>query len=171
MNIILTGETGVGKTRLVDEIIEELDRDVGGIAVEKETDADDVQALRLQDRGSGETDLLASEELEEGPEAAGLGIDVGTINDLSTRAIKDAIRKGRLIVIDMIGRIEMHSSLFREAVRDAFRGTEDVIAIVELEYVDEFEDEGRVLRLQEDNYAELKDEILRLLRTGGDDST
>lgn len=171
MNIILTGEPGVGKTRLVDEIVEELGREVGGIAVEKEMDADSIQALRLQDRGSGETELLASTERDEGPKADELRIDVGTINDLSTRAINDAIRKGRLIVIDMIGRIEMHSSLFREAVRDAFRGSEDVIAIVEPEYIDEFEDEGHVIELREDNYDGVKEQILELLRTEGDDGT
>ncbi len=170
MNIILTGEPGVGKTRLVDEIVDELDREVGGIGVEKDAQ-DELQALRLQDRASGETDLLASRELDEGPEAEGLRIDVETINDLSTRAINDAIRKGRLIVIDMIGRIEMHSSLFREAVRDAFRGSEDVIAIVEPEYVDEFEDEGQVIELEEDNRDAIKDRILDLLRSEGDDGT
>jgi nucleoside-triphosphatase THEP1 len=152
-------------------IVEELGREVGGIAVEQETDADDLQALRLQDRGSGETDLLASTERDEGPEAGDLRIDVGTINDLSTRAIKDAIRKGRLIVIDMIGRIEMHSSLFREAVRDAFRGSEDVIAVIEQEYVDEFEDEGRVIELRDDNHDAVRDEIRQLLRSDRDDDT
>jgi len=110
-------------------------------------------------------------EREDGPEVEELRIDVGTISDLSTRAITDAIRKGRLIVIDMIGRIEMHSSLFREAVRDAFRGSEDVIAIVEPEYVDEFEDEGHVLELREDNHEAVRDKILRLLQSEAADGT
>ncbi|MDY6777530.1 MAG: nucleoside-triphosphatase [Candidatus Nanohaloarchaea archaeon] len=158
MNILLTGGDDTDVSGLVEEVIEELEREVGGLKKQRGEDA-----YKIVDLTTEEEDILASEDLEDGPTVGNLHINVDAINDVSKTAIKNAIRKGRLIVIDRISRMEMHSSAFREGVRDAFRGGEDVIAIVDPKYVDEFEEEGKVVRLTEDNREEIKRQLVEEL--------
>ncbi|MDY6771314.1 MAG: nucleoside-triphosphatase [Candidatus Nanohaloarchaea archaeon] len=168
MNIILTGAPGVGKTRLVNEVVEELDVDIGGLVAKRDEDNGEIQEFTLKDLETGDEDVLASRDGDSGPVAKGFHINTETLNRMSKDAIEQAIRRGDLIVIDMIGTIEMHSSLFRESVRDAFRGSEHVLAVVQQEYVDEYKDEGEVIELTHDNYDEVKEQVLEKLesRTG-----
>lgn len=157
MNILLTGDPDV-RARVVTELLEELDRPLGGLqSYQEERDGSDVIAMR--DLSDDHTTVLAHEHSEDGTEFGKYHIDVGELSHMARHAIIEAIRRGDMIVIDRIGQAQMHSSTFRESVRDAFRGTEDVLAVVDEEYVDEFQDEGEVLRVDEDN----REQVLRQL--------
>lgn len=157
MNILLTGDPDV-RAQVVSELLDELERPVGGLqSYRDEEDGSDIIAMR--DLGDGHSTVLAHEHSEEGTEFGKYHIDVEDLSHMARHAIIEAIRRGDMIVIDRIGQVQMHSSTFRESVRDAFRGTEDVLAVVDEEYVDEFQDEGEVLRVDEDN----REQVLRQL--------
>lgn len=149
MNVLLTGAPEL-RTRLVTALLDELERHVGGLQSYKdEEDGETVIAMRDLDDDS--STVLARPD-GEGTEFGEYHIDVTQLSEMARSAIVDAIRRGDMIVIDRIGQLQMHSATFRESVRDAFRGGEDVLAVVDQEYVDEFSDEGEVITVTADNY-------------------
>jgi len=157
MNILLTGEPDV-RAEVVSDLLDALERPIGGLqSYQDEADGADIIAMR--DLNDDSSTVLAHEHDEEGTEFGKYHIHVEELSKMGRHAIIEAIRRGDMIVIDRIGQVQMHSATFRESVRDAFRGTEDVLAVVDAEYVDEFQDEGEVLRVTKDN----REQVLRQL--------
>lgn len=143
MNLLITGGDDEQREAIIDQIEDEFDATVGG--VRRNSVGSDEHTL--EDIGTGDQTSILTDEDSSGTALEDKAIDVDRLSTITSEAINDAIRKGRLIVIDTISQVEMHSSTFREAVRDAFRGSEDVIAFVENGYVDMYRDEGTVISM------------------------
>jgi nucleoside-triphosphatase THEP1 len=164
MNIILTGEHNVGKTALVNEVLDEIDVKSGGITCKAHDDR-----IIVEDISKQQASTLASKDREEGPDVGEYSVQMDGLNTLARNAIENAILEDELVVIDMVGKMEMHSAEFREAVNEAMRASADVIAVVEKPYVHQFEDIGTVIELNTDNREEVKQRILDLLDGSGAD--
>lgn len=143
MNLLITGGDDEQRAAIIDRIEDEFDATVGGVRRNSVgTDEHTLEDIETGDQTSILTDDGGARTALEDK-----SIDVDRLSTITSEAINDAIRKGRLIVIDTISQVEMHSSTFREAVRDAFRGSEDVIAFVENGYVDMYREEGTVISM------------------------
>jgi nucleoside-triphosphatase len=80
----------------------------------------------------GETATLASVHIAGGPRVARYGVNTAAMDDVATPAIERAIADARLIVIDEIGKMELLSSRFRQAVLAALECGKPVLAIAAL---------------------------------------
>lgn len=157
MNLLITGSTPSQRETVINQLMERLEEPIGGLRRAKITPV----THELEDVENGETTHVAGTDEETGPQVEQKHIDVERLSDTAQAAIDDAIRKGRVIVIDTISKVEMHSSTFREAVRDAFRGSEDVIAFVDDQYVDMYDEEGRVINIDGQTPEEATRAILK----------
>jgi nucleoside-triphosphatase len=81
---------------------------------------------------SGETANLASVHIAGGPRVSRYGVNAAAMDDVATPAIERAIADARLIVIDEIGKMELLSNRFRQAVLAALECGKPVLATIML---------------------------------------
>jgi len=128
---LITGHPGCGKTTLVRRLVDELGVAAGGFYT---------QEIRTRGRREGfglttldgETATLASVHIAGGPRVARYGVNTAAMDDVATPAIERAIADARLIVIDEIGKMELLSNRFRQAVLAALECGKPVLATVML---------------------------------------
>ena len=58
------------------------------------------------------------------------GVNLDALDHVGVPAVRDGIRKGRLVVIDEIGKMEMASPAFRQAVEDALESPVPVLGTI-----------------------------------------
>jgi nucleoside-triphosphatase len=128
---LITGHPGCGKTTLVRRLVEELGVSAGGFYT---------QELRARGRREGfglttldgETATLASVHIAGGPRVSRYGVNPAAMDEVATPAIERAIAQTQLIVIDEIGKMELLSNRFRQAVLVALECGKPVLATIML---------------------------------------
>jgi nucleoside-triphosphatase len=128
---LITGHPGCGKTTLVRRLVEELGVSAGGFYT---------QELRARGRREGfglttldgETATLASVHIAGGPRVSRYGVNPVAMDEVATPAIERAIAEAQLIVIDEIGKMELLSNRFRQAVLAALECGKPVLATIML---------------------------------------
>jgi nucleoside-triphosphatase len=172
---LITGHPGCGKTTLVRRLVDELGVAAGGFYT---------QEIRARGRREGfglttldgHTATLASVHIAGGPRVARYGVNTAAMDDVATPAIERAIGGARLIVIDEIGKMELLSNRFRQAVLAALECKKPVLATVMLSphpWADALKRRPDVslLVLTEANRTQVVDELLEKLRVlSGEDA-
>jgi len=128
---LITGHPGCGKTSLVRRLVDELGVTAGGFYT---------QEIRTRGRREGfgittldgETATLASVHIPGGPRVARYGVNTAAMDEVATPAIERAIAEARLIVIDEIGKMELLSNRFRQAVLAALECGKPVLVTIML---------------------------------------
>ena len=128
---LITGHPGCGKTTLVRRLVEELGVSAGGFYT---------QELRARGRREGfglttldgETATLASVHIAGGPRVSRYGVNPAAMDEVATPAVERAIACAQLIVIDEIGKMELLSNRFRQAVLAALECGKPVLATIML---------------------------------------
>ena len=128
---LITGHPGCGKTTLVRRLVDELGVPAGGFYT---------QEIRTRGRREGfgittldgETATLASVNIAGGPRVSRYGVNPAAMDEVATPAVERAIADARLIVIDEIGKMELLSNRFRQAVLAALECGKPVLATIML---------------------------------------
>ncbi len=115
---LLTGGPGSGKTTLIKESLASYPGGAGGFYTEEIRAGGVRQGFRLATL-EGETAVLAHVDLP-GPFRVGkYGVDVAALERAGVKALRKAIEEKRLVVVDEIGKMELFSTAFQEAVAQA----------------------------------------------------
>ena len=128
---LLTGKPGVGKTTLIREALSQAKKTPGGFYTREIRS----QALR---QGfeivtlDGLTAVLAHVSFESPYRVSKYGVNVDNLNSVGVAAIRRAIKECDLIVIDEIGKMELLSLDFREAVLEALGSSRKVLGTIML---------------------------------------
>jgi nucleoside-triphosphatase len=130
-SFLITGLPGCGKTTLVRRLVDELGVAAGGFYTEEVRSRGRREGFGITTL-DGETATLASVHIVGGPRVARYGVDVAAMDGVATPAIERAIDGARLIVIDEIGKMELLSNRFRQAVLTALECGKPVLATVML---------------------------------------
>ncbi len=126
---LLTGRPGVGKTTCLRTALAALAAPAGGFLTEEIREGGTRVGFRLVTL-DGRRATLAHVARTGPPRVGKYGVNLGALERLGVAAIRAAIRAGRLVVVDEIGKMEMASPAFREAVEEALQGPAPVLGTI-----------------------------------------
>lgn len=159
MNIFVTGKPQTGKTTLLQELVEELNLDAGGIICPEIRNKGKRQGFKIVNLATEEEGILAHVDQEQGPRVSKYRVNMEDLNRITQEAIEQALEEKEVVVIDEIGKMELYSSTFREEIDRALAADNLVLAVLHRCYRDQFEGRGTVFALRQDNFAEVKQAI------------
>jgi nucleoside-triphosphatase len=133
LNILLTGPPGSGKTRLIQKIVEDLKKQgiaVGGLLTPEVRNGNERTGFHIVDILTGEQGLMADASFNSDVKVGRYGVNVDIIRDIGVNALTRAINRCDIIVIDEIGKMELYSREFQDAVEQALSSDKPLIGTV-----------------------------------------
>lgn len=129
-NILVTGAPGVGKTTLIVRVLEELDAPALGFTTEEIRVDGRRVGFSINDL-RGPSDVLAHVDSPGPFRVAKYGVNKRALDETGAPAILAAVESGDLVVMDEIGRMELCSSAFQEAVLRALNSDVPVLGTLQ----------------------------------------
>ncbi len=129
--VLITGPPGCGKTTLVRRAVAELQVTAAGFYTEEVRTAGRREGFALVTL-DGRRATLASVRIRGPHRVSRYGVDVAALDAVGVAALEEAGAAARLVVIDEIGKMELLSPRFQEAVLRALDGVRPVLASVML---------------------------------------
>ncbi len=118
----ITGLPGAGKTHAlmrVIEMLEEEDLTIGGMITEPIVDGRKRIGFTVKDWLTGETTVFAHVDIQSKIMVGKLGVDLKRLEEVGVKAITRACEETDVIVIDEVGKMEVESPVFVDAVKQA----------------------------------------------------
>jgi len=117
--IAITGRPGVGKTTLIERVLETTGLDAGGMLTREVRVCGRRVGFAVTDVATGANGVLAHVHRTHGPKVGRYTVDVESLERVGIAAIYTAIRDSDLVVIDEIAPMELRSPAFVPAVEAA----------------------------------------------------
>jgi nucleoside-triphosphatase len=129
-NWLLTGKPGIGKTTIIRFLVQSLRGKVGGFLTEEIREKGVRAGFRLRDLSGGEA-ILAHTSFP-GPHRVGrYGVSIEAMKEVGIPALKRAIVRSDLIVIDEIGKMELFCPAFQQAILEALDSVRPVLGVLQ----------------------------------------
>ncbi|MCX8095271.1 MAG: NTPase [Caldisericia bacterium] len=163
MKIFITGESGVGKTTLIEEISNELIKNgikISGFITKEDRREGKRIGFKIVEILSKKEYLFASKLIES-------KIKFGTyflhIENLE-KILSDSLKKSfDFLIIDEIGKMEFYSNYFKETIFELMKSNKNIIAVLHRNFVDIFKIYGKIFILTRDNKISVKKDILKII--------
>ncbi|MBI4302241.1 MAG: NTPase [Chloroflexi bacterium] len=129
--LFLTGGPGVGKTTIIKESITHFKGSAGGFYTEEIREQGVRQGFNIVTL-EGEKAVLAHITISSPHRVGKYGVDVANLNRVGVAALWQAMRERDIVVVDEVGRMELFSAAFRDAVRVALDRGKRVLGTIML---------------------------------------
>jgi len=113
--LLLTGKPGMGKTALIKEAVAKTKIRTGGFYTEEIRAGGVRQGFRIITL-EGQDGILAHINISSPYQVSKYKVDINSLNEVGVSAIHQALKECDLVVIDEIGKMELLSPQFKEAV-------------------------------------------------------
>jgi nucleoside-triphosphatase len=171
--LLIEGRPGVGKSTVADRLIAMLSEagvPVSGFVTREVREGRRRTGFRIE-TVSGEEGILAHVGHRGGPRVGRYGVDVEAFERIALPTLED-IPAGNVLVIDELGKMELASERFRDAVEALFAADAPIVATVHMQrhpFTDALKrrDDVEVLRVTRTNRDSLPERI-RAILTGPD---
>ncbi|MEW6558463.1 MAG: NTPase [Elusimicrobiota bacterium] len=129
-DILLTGKPGVGKTTIIKKIIANLDS-VGGFLTEEIRENNIRKGFKIATLEDKEG-VLASCDIKTNYRVGKYYVNIADLENIAGVSIENAVvdKNIKFIVIDEIGKMELYSQRFQEAVISALNSQKQVIGTI-----------------------------------------
>ena len=163
----MTGQPGTGKTAIIKEVLARIKVKGGGFYTEEIRAGGIRQGFRIVTL-DGQEATLAHVDISSPYQVSKYKVDMDALNRVGVSALRQALKESDLIVIDEIGKMELLSPRFREAVTQAINSGKKVLGTIMLNphpFTDEIKrhTEVEVLVVTRDNHSEVMKKVLSLL--------
>lgn len=128
---LLTGQPGTGKTSLIKQAVAAVKGVVGGFYTEEIRSGGVRQGFRLVTL-QGESAILAHVNFKSPYRVSKYGVDIESLDKVGVSALEQARQECELVVIDEIGKMELFSPKFREAVQGIISSGRKVLGTIML---------------------------------------
>jgi len=164
---LLTGRPGTGKTSLIKQEVARTEGKAGGFFTEEIRSQGGREGFRLVTLDGVET-ILAHVNIRSRYRVGRYGVDVEGLERVGVPALHQAARQCDLVVIDEIGKMELFSPRFREAVLQVIDGGKRVLGTIMLSpnpWADAIKQRPQVnlITVTRDNYHQVLAELLTWL--------
>ncbi len=127
--ILLTGRPRVGKTTIIKEVVKRLAGRAGGFYTEEIRERGRRQGFRIVTL-DGQEGILAHVNVRSRYRVSKYGVDLASLERVGVTAIQQAIAVSDCVVIDEIGKMELFSVAFKEAVLAAVESDKLVLGTI-----------------------------------------
>ena len=128
---LLTGGPGVGKTTLIKQALASASVRAGGFFTEEIRTGGVRQGFRIVTL-DGRSAILSHIDVKSKYRVSKYGVDIEGLDRVGVAALWDAVRECDVVVIDEIGKMELFSPDFREAVLEAVNSGKRVLGTIML---------------------------------------
>lgn len=167
-NILLTGRPRVGKSTIIQKVVENLRgagfKDIGGFYTSEICRGGERIGFAINTL-NGKGGRLAEVGFESPYRLGKYGVDMESFEDIALTALEDAIKRCGVVVIDEIGYMELKSRRFRELVSKALDSPAFVLATImrsrfDFANVIKARPDVEVITVRVDNRDRLVDELV-----------
>jgi len=167
MTILITGKPGVGKTTLIQKVMQKVELSCQGFYTQEIRSTDSRLGFEIVTL-DGKIALLAHVDHLTPYRLGKYFVNMNNINRVIVPCIENAIEQAELILIDEIGKMELLSALFQKVVLKAVASPKKVlgtITMANLPIVKKIQSQPDVIlvKLKSDNRTEIYHYILDLL--------
>ncbi|MFC2017325.1 nucleoside-triphosphatase [Chloroflexota bacterium] len=128
---LLTGKPGAGKTSLIKQAVAEMKGKAGGFYTEEIRTQGVRQGFRLVTL-DGQDAILAHVNIRRPYRVSRYGVDIDSLERVGVVALHRAARECDLVVVDEIGKMELFSASFREAILQIIDSGQRVLGAIML---------------------------------------
>mgnify|MGYP001037252138 CR=1 FL=1 len=128
---LLTGGPGVGKTTIIKQALDKAQPRAGGFFTEEIRTGGVRQGFRIVTL-DGQSAILAHIDIKSPYRVSKYGVDIEGLDRVGVAALREATQKRDLVVIDEIGKMELSSPYFKEAVLEAINSEKRVLGTIML---------------------------------------
>jgi nucleoside-triphosphatase len=170
---LLTGRPGSGKTSLIKQAIAGMKGKAGGSYTEEIRSQGVRQGFRLVTL-DGDTAILAHISVHSPYRVSKYGVDIDTLDNVGVSALYKAARERDLVVVDEIGKMELFSVSFREAVSQIIDSGKKVLGTIMLvpnPWADaiKLKPQVNLVEVTRANHPKILEELRRWLEATGED--
>jgi nucleoside-triphosphatase len=171
---LLTGGPGVGKTTIIKQVLDRTHIKAGGFFTEEIRESGARQGFRIVTL-DGESAILAHTDVKSPYRVSRYGVDVGGLDRVGVAALRGATRECDLVVVDEIGKMELFSPDFREAVLELLNSDKRVLGTIMLSshpWVDQIRQAPNVfiIAVTRTNHRDVLERVLQWLDSTINDS-
>jgi nucleoside-triphosphatase len=163
-HLFITGRPGVGKSTVIRKVADRLGKQAEGFYTEELRVRGKRQGFKVSDL-SGREGVLAHVRIKAGPRVGKYGVDVKAFEKVALPAMERAIRQGKIMVVDEIGKMELYSKEFRQKLIEALEGAGRILGVIRQKH-DPFTDrikkmkDVQIITVSEKNRDQLPDLII-----------
>lgn len=164
---LLTGGPGVGKTTMIKQALDKSRTMAGGFFTEEIRVGGVRQGFRIITL-DGQSAILAHIGIKSPYRVSKYGVDIEGLDRVGVAAIRQAIGECDLVVIDEIGKMELFSPAFKEAVLEAINNGVRVLGTIMLSshpWADQIKRHHNVVTITvtRTNHQEVLEQVLQWL--------
>jgi len=126
---LLTGRPGTGKTNLIKQAIAGMRGKAGGFYTEEIRSGGVREGFRLVTL-DGQEAILAHIDIHSPYRVSKYGVDIDSLDRVGVSALNQAAKECNLVVIDEIGKMELFSANFREAIWQIINSGKKVLGTI-----------------------------------------
>lgn len=130
-HILLTGKPRTGKTTLLKRIIKGLKFSCGGFYTEEIVKDNQRVGFKIKTL-DGEEGILAEKHRKSRFRLGKYGINLEDLEGIGVKAIEEALKTKQIVVIDEIGKMELFSRRFKNAVLKTLDSGKRLIGVIHL---------------------------------------